>query len=114
MRIAMLNDRVLLKLREGKDKTASGLLYIPDTGKDAPQMATVVAVHPGRRTIEGEVYPCIVDLGDTVIFAKYAGSEIEIDGEKYLSLREEDIIAKVADEEVEQLEPWQQQSESSV
>lgn len=99
MRVAPLNDRILLKLREGADKTKSGLLYIPETGKDAPQIGDVIAVHPGREMSDGSIKPCVVQPGDAVLFGKYSGSEVEIDGEKYLAIREEDLIALLAEED---------------
>ena len=103
MKIAMLNGRVLLKLKEGDSMTKSGLLVIPDTGKDAPQIGVVHAVHAGYND-EGESLPPMTRLGDQVIFGRYDGTELEIDNEKYLSIREKDLHAIISamDEPLEQ------------
>ncbi len=92
MNIVPLGDRVLVKPEEGEDKTASGIV-IPDTAKEKPQEGEVVAVGSGRME-EGKRVPLDVEVGDTVIFAKYGGTEITIKSEDYLILSERDILAK--------------------
>jgi chaperonin GroES len=108
--IGMLSNRVLVELDPPKEK--EGSLFIPDTGKDAPQTATVRAVGPGR--VEGgDLNPTTVEVGDRVIFGKYSGTEVEIDGKTYLSIREDDLIAILEEEEDEPSEPWLEQSAES-
>ena len=85
--IKPLADRVLIEPKEAETKTASGL-YIPDTAKEKPQQGTVVAAGPGRKD-----EPMEVAVGDTVIYGKYAGTEISVDGKKYLIVKQSDILA---------------------
>lgn len=80
-------DYVLLRLEESSDKIASGLLYVPDTAKDASHIGEVLAVGPGKDDI-----PMICQVGDRLMFNKYAGSEFEWDKEKLLLLRQSDIV----------------------
>lgn len=89
-----LNDRVLVKRLESEEKTAGGL-YIPDTAKEKPSHATVVAVGPGKTAEDGSRVAMTVQVGDTVLFTKYAGTEVKIDGVEHLVMREDDIIAIV-------------------
>lgn len=93
MKIQPLSDRLVLKVAEvAEEKTKSGL-YVPDTAKEKPQEAEVLAVGPGALNDKGERIPMQVKVGDKVIFSKYAGTEIKIDGEEYLILSERDILA---------------------
>ena len=90
--IKPLEDRVLVQIVEAESTTASGLV-IPDSAKEKPQEATVVAVGPGRTNDKGEVTPVGVNEGDTVVFSKYGGTELKYDGEEYLLLSQRDILA---------------------
>jgi chaperonin GroES len=89
-----LQDRLLVQRLDEEEKTRGGII-IPDTAKEKPQQGRVLAVGPGRRDDKGEVIPLDVRTGDKVMFAKYAGTEIKIDGEDRIILREEDILAIV-------------------
>jgi len=83
---------VLVKVLEQEDKTAGGIL-LPDTAREKPQLGEVTAVGPGRKTEEGNVVPTEVKVGDKVLYAKYAGTEIKIASSDYLLLTEKDILA---------------------
>jgi chaperonin GroES len=87
-----LYDRVLVRRVESDQKTAGGL-FIPDTAKEKPQQAEVVAVGTGRLTDKHEVIPLTVKPGNRVLFGKYAGDEIKLDGVEHIILRESDILA---------------------
>lgn len=89
-----LHDRLLVQRLDGEEKTRGGII-IPDTAKEKPQQGRVLAVGPGRRDDKGEVIPLDVRTGDKVLFAKYAGTEIKIDGDDRIILREDDILAIV-------------------
>lgn len=94
MKIRPLNDRVLvLRIKEG-EKTAGGII-IPDTAKEKPQEGKVIAVGPGKVNDKGDRVPLIVKKKDRVLFAKYAGNEIKIDGVEHLIMREDDILGIV-------------------
>ena len=94
MKIRPLHDRVVVKRVEEEQKTESGL-YIPDTAKEKPIQGDVVAVGDGKILDNGEKRPMAVKEGDRVIFAKYAGTEIEAGGETVLVMREDDIMGVV-------------------
>lgn len=94
MSLKPLNDRVLVKRLESEEKTAGGL-YIPDTAKEKPSRGEVVAVGPGKRTDDGKVAPMAVKAGDIVLFNKYAGTEVKLDGVDHLVMREDDILAVI-------------------
>jgi len=95
VKIKPLADRVVVKrLEEEEAKTPAGII-IPDTAKEKPQKGIVVAVGPGRLDEKGNRIPMEVKVGDKVIFAKYAGSEVKVGGEEYLIMREDDILAVV-------------------
>lgn len=89
-----LGDRVVLKPSPKEEVTKSGLV-IPDTAKEKPQEGTVLAVGPGRLDEQGKRLPMDVKVGDKVLYAKYAGTEVKIEGEEYLILKESDILAIV-------------------
>lgn len=89
-----LYDRVLVKRLTADDKTSGGL-YLPETAKEKPQQAEVISVGTGRINKNNTVNPLTVKKGDTVLFGKYAGDEIKLDGEDHIILREEDILAVV-------------------
>ena len=92
MKIRPLHDRILVKRLQEQDRTAGGL-YIPDTAKEKPIEAQVVAVGNGKIMEDGSLRKLEVKAGDKVLFAKYSGSEVKIDGEEHLILREEDLLA---------------------
>jgi len=86
-----LHDRLLVRRMAEEEKTAGGL-FIPDTAKEKPQKGEVVATGKGRSTEDGKVLPLDVKAGDKVLFSKYSGTEIKLNGEEYLMMREEDIL----------------------
>lgn len=88
------SDRVVVRPVEESDKTLGGL-YKPDIAKDKPQMGDVVAVGPGRMTESGDVLPMPVAVGDRVLFGKYSGTEVEIDGAAHLCIRATDVLGKL-------------------
>lgn len=94
MKVRPLHDRVIVKRMEGEEKTKGGII-IPDTAKEKPVEGKVVAVGDGRITEDGKKLPLEVKAGDRILFGKYAGTEIKIDGEEHLIMREDDIIAIV-------------------
>ncbi|MBM4367362.1 MAG: co-chaperone GroES [Deltaproteobacteria bacterium] len=95
MNFRPLYDRVLVKRLQSENRTAGGLI-IPDTAKEKPQEAEVVAVGNGRVLDNGSVRAMSLKVGDKVLFGKYTGDEIKLDGEEHLILREEDILAVLA------------------
>lgn len=96
MKVRPLGDRVLVKRLEEEEKTKGGII-IPDTAKEKPQQGKIVAVGNGRTTEDGKVIPLNVKVGEKVLFQKYAGSDIKIEGEDYLILREEEILGIIED-----------------
>lgn len=92
MKLKPLNDRVLVKRLEGEEKTAGGL-YIPDTAKEKPSKGEVIAVGPGKTSDDGKHVAMTVQAGNTVLFNKYAGTEVKLDGVDHLVMREDDILA---------------------
>jgi chaperonin GroES len=95
MKLKPLGDRLIVKAVEEEETTASGIV-LPDTAKEKPQKGEVVAVGEGRWDDEGEKrIPLDVDAGDEVLYSKYGGTEITLDGEDLLVLRESDVLAKV-------------------
>lgn len=92
MKVQPLGDRVLVKPMEAEEKTKGGIV-LPDTAKEKPQQGEVVAVGKGKLLDNGEVKPLEVKVGDKVLYGKYAGTEVTIDGEEYLIIREDDILA---------------------
>jgi chaperonin GroES len=96
MNLKPLDDRIVVKANEAEERTASGLV-IPDTAKEKPQQGTVLAVGPGRRSEQsGELIPLDVKVGDTVVYSKYGGTEITIEGQDLLILTSRDVLATVA------------------
>ena len=93
-RIQPLADRVVLRALEEAEQMRGGL-YIPDTAKEKPQEGEVVAVGPGKLDEDGDRIPMEVKAGDRVLYGKYSGTEVNIDGEDFLILRESDILARV-------------------
>jgi len=96
MKIVPLNDRVLVKRIEELPMTKGGI-YIPDTAKEKPIEGRVVAVGSGKVGENGERLPMTVKVGDRVLFGKYAGTEIKVEGEEHLMMREDDILAIIED-----------------
>ena len=91
MKIRPLQDRVIVKRIEEEGKTKGGII-IPDTAKEKPQEGKVIAVGKGKVTEEGKVIPLDVKVGDKILFGKYSGTEIKIEGEEHLIMKEEDIL----------------------
>jgi chaperonin GroES len=94
MKLRPLADRLVVEPQEQEEMTASGIV-LPETAKEKPQKGKVISVGPGRYGDEDERLPMDVKEGDTVLFAKYAGTEIKIDDKKYLILKESDVLAIV-------------------
>jgi chaperonin GroES len=93
MKVRPLHDRVLLKRIDDKNEETKGGIIIPDTAKEKPMEGEVIAVGPGKMTEDGKRSPLDVKAGDRVLFGKYAGTEIKIDDEDYIIMREEEILA---------------------
>ncbi len=94
MDIRPLHDRIIVERLEEETKTAGGLI-IPDTAKEKPQQGKVIAVGKGKKTEDGKVLPLDVKVGDKILFGKYAGTEIKIEGKEYLMMREDDVLGVV-------------------
>lgn len=94
MGLRPLHDRILVKRLEETEQV-QGSIIIPDTAKEKPQQATVLAVGPGRLTDDGKVQPLDVKAGDKVVFGKYSGTEVKVDGEDLLIIREDDVLGVV-------------------
>ena len=94
MKIRPLQDRVIVKRIQEEEKTKGGII-IPDTAKEKPQEGKVVAVGKGKANEDGKVFPLDVKVNDRILFGKYSGSEITIDGEEHLIMREEDILGVI-------------------
>lgn len=92
MNIKPLGERVVVKVLESEERTKSGIV-LPDTAKEKPQMGKVLAVGSGKTLENGQKIPLEVSVGDKVLFAKYAGTEVKLDGEEYMVLKENDILA---------------------
>jgi len=94
MNFRPLHDRILIKRIEEKE-TVKGGIIIPDTAKEKPQEGEVIAVGHGKKTDEGKVVPLDVKAGDRILFGKYSGTEIKIDNQEYLILKEEEVLGVV-------------------
>ena len=94
MKFRPLRDNVLIKRLEAKDRTAGGLI-LPDSAKDKPQEAEVIAVGPGRSNKDGSKVPMTVNIGDLVLFKKYSTTDVSLNGDDFLILKESDILAVV-------------------
>ena len=92
MKIRPLHDRILVKRLDEETKTSGGL-FIPDSAKEKPIQAKVIAVGAGKRDKDGKVIPLDVKAGDKVLFSKYSGTEVKIDGDEHLIMRKEDLLA---------------------
>jgi len=96
MKLQPLEDRIVVRTSEPVETTVSGLV-IPDTAKEKPQQGEVLAVGPGRRSEQtGEIIPLDLAAGDTVVYSKYGGTEITVDGEDLLILSSRDVLAKIS------------------
>lgn len=94
MHFRPLHDRVLVRRIDAEEKTAGGII-IPDTAKEKPQEGEIVAAGPGARNEQGQLIPIDVKPGDTVLFGKWSGTEVKIDGQDYLIMKESDLLGVV-------------------
>jgi chaperonin GroES len=94
MKVNPLSDRIIIKPSPAEEKTKGGI-FLPDTAKEKPVVGEVVAVGPGRKSDDGKIVPIEVKAGDKVLYGKYSGTEVTIDGQEYLIMRESDIFAIV-------------------
>ena len=90
-KLTPLHDRILIRRVEESETTRGGII-IPDSAKDKPQEGEVIAVGKGKSNDEGKVFPLAVKAGDRILFGKYAGTEIKIDGEEFIIMREEEVL----------------------
>ena len=95
MNFKPLSDRVLARRMDAEDKTAGGII-IPDTAKEKPQQGEVLAVGPGTRDQQGQLHPLDLQVGDRILFGKWSGTEIKIDGEDLVVMKEADILGVLA------------------
>jgi chaperonin GroES len=98
MKFRPLHDRVVVRRIEAEEKSAGGII-IPDTAKEKPQQGEVIAVGPGGRDEAGKLIPIDVKTGDRVLFAKWSGTEVKIDGVEYLIMKESDIMGVLLEEQ---------------
>ena len=94
MKFRPLHDRVVIRRVESEERTAGGII-IPDTAKEKPQEGEVIAVGPGARDEAGKLIPLDVKAGDRILFGKWSGTEVEIDGQEYLIMKESDVMGIV-------------------
>ena len=94
MNLRPLQDRIIVKRVEEETKTAGGL-FIPETAKEKPQRGKIVAVGNGKKTEDGKVIPVDLKAGDNVLFGRYAGTEVKVEGNDYLIMREDDILGVI-------------------
>lgn len=94
MKFRPLHDRVLVESLESEEKTAGGII-IPDTAKEKPQEGKVIAVGPGAKTEDGKIIPMDVKVGDRVLFGKWSGTEVKVNGKEYSIMKESDIMGVV-------------------
>ncbi|UCD55329.1 MAG: co-chaperone GroES [Candidatus Omnitrophota bacterium] len=97
MKIQPLGDRILVEVLEAKDRTKGGIV-LPDTAKEKPQEAKVIAVGKGKVSEDGKNIPLEVQAGDKILFGKYSGTEITADDKEYLILKEEDVLAIIKED----------------
>ena len=101
MNFRPLHDRVVVKRIEAEEKSAGGII-IPDTAKEKPQRGEVIAVGPGGRDETGKLVPIDVQIGDRILFGKWSGTEVKLDGVEYLIMKESDIMGVLTDTEAKQ------------
>ena len=94
MKLRPLQDRILVKRIEEEEKTAGGI-FIPDTAKEKPQMGQIISVGNGKKTEDGKVIPVDLKAGDKVLFGKYSGTEVKVEGDDFLIMREDDILGVI-------------------
>ena len=94
MKFRPLHDRVLIKVLDSEEKTAGGII-IPDTAKEKPQEGKVIAVGPGAKSEDGKITPLDVNVGDHILFGKWSGTEVKIDGKEYSIMKETDIMGVI-------------------
>jgi chaperonin GroES len=94
MKIKPLDDRIVVKAMDPMDKTKGGI-YLPDTAKEKPQEGKIVAIGPGRHSDTGELIKPSVQVGDQVLYSKYGGTEVTVEGEEYLIVRESELLAVI-------------------
>ena len=94
MKFRPLHDRILVERVESEEVTKGGII-LPDTAKEKPQQGKIIAVGSGRRTDEGKIIPLELKAGDTILFGKYSGSEIKIEGTEYLIMKEDNVLGLV-------------------
>lgn len=99
MALQPLHDRIVVEASP-KEQTTAGGIILPDTAQEKPQRGTVLAVGPGKRLDSGQLAPVDVKKGDTVLYGKYGGTEVTVDGKDYVILRAEDVLAVVTDAKV--------------
>jgi chaperonin GroES len=92
MKVRPLQDRLLVQRIEEEEKTKGGII-IPDTAKEKPQEGRIIAVGPGKTSDDGKLIPLSVKSGDRILFGKYSGTEIQLEGEEHLIIREDDVLA---------------------
>ena len=95
MNIRPLYDRIVVKRLEEKEQVQGGII-IPDTAKEKPQEGEVVAVGKGKRNDKGEIVPLELEVGNKILFGKYSGSDIKVDSNEYLIMREDEVLAVIA------------------
>jgi len=95
MKFKPLGDRILVKRLEDEAEKTSGGIIIPDTAKEKPQRGKVVSLGEGKRTEEGNVLPMRLKKGQEILFGKYSGNEVKIDGEEYIIMREDDVLGVI-------------------
>ncbi|OGD72429.1 MAG: co-chaperone GroES [Candidatus Coatesbacteria bacterium RBG_13_66_14] len=95
MKFKPLGDRILVKRLEDETEKTTGGIIIPDTAKEKPQRGKVVSLGEGKRTEEGNLLPMRLKKGQEVLFGKYSGNEVKIDGEEYIIMREDDILGVI-------------------
>jgi chaperonin GroES len=94
MKFRPLYDRILVERVESEEVTKGGII-LPDTAKEKPQQGKIIAVGSGKRTEDGKIIPLELKAGDTILFGKYSGSEIKIEGTEYLIMKEDDVLGLV-------------------
>jgi chaperonin GroES len=94
MKFRPLHDRVLVERMESEEVTKGGII-LPDTAKEKPQQGKIISVGTGKRTEDGKIIPMELKAGDTILFGKYSGSEIKIEGNEYLIMKEDDVLGLV-------------------
>ena len=99
MALKPLHDRIIVEAA-AKEQTTAGGIILPDTAQEKPQRGTVLAVGPGKRLDSGQLAPIDIREGDTVLYGKYGGTEVTVDGKDYVILRAEDVLAVVEDAKV--------------